>query len=183
MKKHNFLSILSLIFAFQAPTALAEKVEIVLVDNLNGILNGYCVDIAGGNRNVDISKGLQTHTCYSYRGSLGEDQIFETSRFANNELYMPNYDVCATLSSLNTGAKLGLATCEGNEFQTISLTDDGKLSPTAAPNLCLTAGEDTRYGRGGTSKHQIKTLTLENCDASIAAYQTWRVRSYDDDEK
>lgn len=181
MKKLTFLTSMFFLLTFQTSHAFAEKVEITLVDQLNGILNGYCFDVAGGNRDIDISKGLQTHTCYSYRGELGEDQVFETARFADNVLYMPNYDVCATLSSLEVGAKLGLASCNGNELQSISFSDSGKISPVAAPNLCLTAGEETRYGRGGTSQHQIKTLTLETCSDDKSAYQTWRTRTYDDD--
>lgn len=182
MKKHALLASLFVFFGLQATHALAEKVEITLVDQLNGILNGYCIDVAGGNRNIDISKGLQTHTCYSYRGELGEDQVFETSNFSDNQLYMPNYDVCATLSSLEAGAKVGLASCDSSELQNISFTKAGKFTPVAASNLCLTVGEETRFGRGGTSQHQIKTLTLETCSDANSAYQTWRTRTYDDDE-
>ncbi len=181
MKKLTFLTSMFFLLIFQASQASAEKVEITLVDQLNGILNGYCFDVAGGNRNIDISKGLQTHTCYSYRGELGEDQIFETSHLSDNQLYMPNYDVCATLTGLEAGAKLGLATCNNSELQSISFSDSGKISPVAAPDLCLTAGEETRFGRGGTSQHQIKTLTLEACSDDKSAYQTWRTRTYDDD--
>ncbi|GAB3480525.1 ricin-type beta-trefoil lectin domain protein [Marinomonas epiphytica] len=161
--------------------ANAQQVEITLLDPLDGILNGYCIDVAGGNRNIDISKGLQTHTCYSYRGSLGEDQAFETKKFTDHALYMPNYEVCATLSGLEAGAKVNLATCNDSPEQSIVLTQTGKLSPSSALNLCLTAGEETRFGRGGTSQHQIKTLTLEQCSEQRAAYQTWRTRTYDDD--
>ena len=181
MKKLTFLTSMFFLLIFQASQAFAEKVEITLVDQLNGILNGYCFDVAGGNRDIDISKGLQTHTCYSYRGELGEDQVFETTRFADHVLYMPNYDVCATLTGLEAGAKLGLATCNNSELQSISLSDSGKVSPVSAPDLCLTAGEETRFGRGGTSQHQIKTLTLEACSDDKSAYQTWRTRTYDDD--
>lgn len=166
---------LSLIFALQAH---AENVEITLAKDLDGIVNSYCLDIAGGNQNVDIKNGLQGHTCYSYRGSLGEDQIFDTTRFAQNQLYMPKFDVCATLASLTVGAKVGLASCNGSNLQTFIFSGTGTISPKAAPTMCLTLSAATRAGGG--SQHQIKTLTLEVCSTSAKDLQTWRVRSKDD---
>ena len=101
---NTLLATLALVFA---SAAQAETVEITLADDLDGILNGYCIDIAGGNENVDITRGLQGHTCYSYQGALGTDQKFETEKFAENQLYMTDFDVCATLSSLDAGATVG----------------------------------------------------------------------------
>ncbi|MGQ7846590.1 ricin-type beta-trefoil lectin domain protein [Granulosicoccus sp. 3-233] len=156
----------------------AANVEITLDDELDGILNGYCIDIAGGNENVDINKGLQAHTCYSYRGSLGTDQIFDTAHLADNELYMTDYDVCATLSGLEAGATVGLADCDGSEPQQFVFDDDGRIFAKAAPALCLTVAQDTRMGKG--SQHQIKALTLESCSDELAPQQLWRTRETDD---
>lgn len=156
----------------------AEGVEITLKDELDGILNSYCLDIAGGNKNVDPDKGLQAHTCYSYQGELGTDQVFDPSRFADNTLYMPNYDVCATLTGLESGAKVGLATCESSDLQTIAFTGEGKISPVSAPNMCFTAAQESRFGRG--SQHQIRDLTLESCSDDLASVQQWRTRTTDD---
>lgn len=176
---NRFAPILALVLA--VPTAgVAEQVEITLVDELDGNLNSYCLDIAGGQQDASVENGLQAHTCYSYQGALGVDQIFETDRFAESQLYMPEFDVCATVFSLQAGAAVGLAACDGSIAQKVELTDDGKLSPTEAPDLCFTAGEETRLGRGGTSPHQIKSLTLETCSDDLSAYQTWRTRSSDD---
>ena len=91
---------------------------------------------------------------------------------------MPNYDVCATASALTAGSSIGLASCEdGNELQTISF-ENGKFSPVAAPNMCVTAAQDTRFGR--SDKHQIKKLSLEMCSDDLAPYQTWRGRTEQD---
>lgn len=161
--------------------AMAEEVEITLVDELDGNLNSYCLDISGGlGPSADPANGLQAHTCYSYRGSLEVDQIFDTEQFAEGILYMPRFDVCATLSGTQAGASIGLATCDGSDMQQIALEDDGTLRPAAAADMCLTAGEETRLGRGGTSQHQIKSLTLQACGDELAAYQTWRTRTEDD---
>lgn len=151
------------------------EVEILLADKLDGIMNQYCVDIAGGNRNVDTSKGLQAHTCYSYKGSLGTDQIFDSTAFSDNRLSMPRYSVCAALSGLSAGATVGLAPCDGSELQQLTFSGEGPITATAAPEMCLTAGEATRAGGG--SQHQIKTLALEPCSEDRRARQQWRTRA------
>lgn len=169
---------LALILALPA-AGHADSVEIALADALDGDLSGYCLDIVGAQQNADVTGGLQAHTCYSYQGALGVDQTFETDRLADPVLYMPEFDVCATLAGYEAGASVGLAACDGRAAQSIALTEAGKLSPTEAPEMCLTAAEDTRLGRGGTSRHQIKSLTLEPCSDARAAYQTWAARASD----
>lgn len=154
--------------------ANAAKVEIVLADKLDGVTSEYCIDVVGGGKNINIEKGLQSHTCYSYRGDLGKDQAFESDRFADNVLYMTEFEVCAQLDSLEEGASVGLAGCDDSDLQTLTFTESGNISPAKAPEMCLTAGEDTRFGR--SKKHQIKTLTLEKCSEESANYQIWRTR-------
>lgn len=158
--------------------AVTGKVEITLAEDLDGILNSYCIDVAGGNENVDVSRGLQGHTCYSYRGSLGTDQTFDADRFAQNQLYMSDFDVCATAASLNEGAKIGLAACAGSDLQNFTFSGTGTITATKAPTMCLTLGSSTRLGMG--SQHQIKDMTLATCTDAQATLQTWRVRSEDD---
>ncbi|SNS30262.1 hypothetical protein SAMN05421757_101767 [Tropicimonas sediminicola] len=173
------LSITAILLCLLSPVH-AEQVEITLVDDLDGDLNSYCLDISGPQEQAAIDGGLQSHTCYSYQGALGVDQIFASERLAENVLYMPEFDVCATAAGLDAGAELGLATCNDSAAQKIALTAEGKLSPVDAPGMCYTAGAETRLGRGGTSRHQIKSLTLEPCSDDLAAFQTWRARSSDD---
>ena len=134
-----------------------NDVEIVLTDKLDGVTNHYCIDIAGGNRDIDTANGLQTHTCYSYQGSLGDDQVFDASRFASNVLFMPRYDVCATLAALTAGSAVGLATCDGSDLQALTFDEEGRIHPVSAPEMCITAGQPTRFGRSET--HQIKALS------------------------
>ena len=156
--------------------ARAENVEVYLVDMLDNIQNGYCLDIAGGREaDADPADGLQAHTCYSPGGALGLDQTFDTDRFADGLLYMTEFDVCAEITSPNAGSALGLAACDGSEAQSFAFTGEGTITPATAPDMCVTAGEDTRSGRSDTN--QIKTLTLEACDDETAAFQSWSVRT------
>ncbi len=156
-------------------TAIPDTgVEMALIDMLDGNINNYCIDIAGGNENVDPANGLQAHTCYSYRGSLGTDQVFDETKIGENQLYMPVYDVCASAASMEAGAEIGLAACDGSEAQQFAMSETCTISPVAAENLCFTAGEDTRTGR--SSDHQIKVLTLEECSEEAASRQLWAGR-------
>lgn len=179
MVKHKVSGLVGAALCTLAFNTNAAKVEIVLADKLDGVTSEYCIDVAGGGKNIKIEKGLQSHTCYSYRGDLGKDQTFDTERFADNVLYMTEVDVCAQLGSLEEGAAVGLAECDDSDLQALAFTEDGTISPVKAPEMCLTAGEDTRFGR--SKKHQIKTLTLEKCSEDNAKYQIWRTRETADE--
>jgi len=152
-----------------------EQVEVNLLDELDGIINGYCLDIAGGNESVDPANGLQAHTCYSYQGDLGTDQVFDSAEFANNTLYMPIYDVCAQVDSAAAGAAVSLATCDGSDAQQFDFADDGTIRPVADTTLCITAGAESRTGRSGD--HQIRDLSLETCGDDSVSLQQWGSRT------
>ena len=167
----------SLLFAV---AAFGANVEVTLKDGLDGNLNGYCLDIKGGGRNIDPSRGLQAHTCYSYRGDLGTDQSIDPEGIARGEFKIVAFDVCATMESTEAGAEVALSACDGSESQQFDFTENGYISPKGAPGMCLTAGKETTFGRGGTSPHQIKALSLRACGGDLAAYQEWYTRTQDD---
>lgn len=160
-----------------AAGAQAERVEITLVDVLDGQLSNYCLDIPGVGAEADPARPMHAHTCYSHRGSLSIDQAFDSSRLAEGVLYMPEFDVCAAASVLDSGATLDLARCDNSARQTIGLESDGTIRPAFAGDLCVTAGRDTRSWQNGAFRYQIKAVTLEACTTELAAYQTWRTRS------
>jgi hypothetical protein len=160
--------------------AFAADVEVTLKDNLDGDLNGYCLDIKGGGPNVDPTRGLQAHTCYSYRGELGNDQAIDPDGVAHGTFKVTAFDVCATMESTEAGDEVALSACDGSESQQFDMDENGAISPKSAPGFCLTAGKETAFGRGGTSPHQIKTLTLQSCGGGLTAYQEWTTRTQDD---
>ncbi len=169
--KIAFLTILiSTIFVL---TTNAKEVEITLKHNLDGYYDGYCLDIKGGGRNIDPKNGLQVHTCYSYKGALGKDQIFDSNDFSRNILYMPKFDVCAQVSDYKVGAKVSLSSCNGSQLQSFVFKENGEISPANSTSLCLTASLDTKLGRRGTSKHQIKGLSLQKCSEDYSIFQKW----------
>jgi hypothetical protein len=168
--------IAALFAALLSTSAQATPVEIYLTDLLDNTQAGYCIDIAGGKgADADPANGLQGHTCYSPLGSLLVDQIFDTDRFAHGTLYMTEFNVCAQMTGSDAGATVDLAACDGTSAQSFAFSGNGTITPTSAPDMCLTVGKETRSGRSDTN--QIKTLTLQPCDADMAAYQTWATRS------
>ena len=162
--------------ALAANSAQAEQVEIYLTDMLDNKQNGYCIDIAGGRGDsADPADGLQGHTCYSPTGSLLVDQIFDTEKFADGQLYMTEFDVCATLPSTEAGTTLSLEACDGSDSQNFVFSGEGVITPASATDMCLTVRTDTRSGR--SDANQIKALTVEACSDDQAAYQVWSVRT------
>jgi len=161
---------------FVASAVHADKVEIYLTDMLDNTQSGYCIDIAraqGEKANPD--DGLQGHTCYSPKGELMVDQIFDTEKFAEGLLYMPEFDVCAEVANPEAGASISLAACSGDESQSFQFSGAGTIVPSSATELCITVAQDTRTGR--SSANQIKVLSLEACANDKAAYQQWAVRT------
>lgn len=159
-----------------AGPAFAENVEIFLLDMLDNKQNGYCIDIAKGREKAAKPEdGLQGHTCYSPGGALGYDQTFDTERFAQDTLYMVNFDVCMQMTSTEAGSALELAGCDDSTAQNFLFDGEGTIAPAAAPQMCVTVAEATRSGR--SDANQIKVLSLEVCDEDRAAYQTWGVRT------
>lgn len=156
--------------------AQAENVEIFLLELLDNTQNGYCIDIARAQGDkANPEDGLQGHTCYSPKGELMVDQIFDTEKFTDSILYMPKFDVCAEISSVDSGSSIGLAACDGSVEQSFQFSGEGVINPTSATDMCLTVAEDTRTGRSDVN--QIKVLTLETCEDDKASFQLWSVRT------
>lgn len=159
-----------------APFAQAENVEIYLTDMLDNTQSGYCIDIAKAQGDkANPEDGLQGHTCYSPKGELMVDQIFDTEKFADGVLYMPEFDVCAEISSTDAGASIGLAACDGSAEQSFEFSGEGTIVPASATDMCITVADDTRTGRSDVN--QIKVLSLEVCSEDKSGSQMWAVRS------
>ncbi|MGR3514063.1 MAG: ricin-type beta-trefoil lectin domain protein [Paracoccaceae bacterium] len=159
-----------------ASPAFAENVEIYVVDMLDNIQNGYCIDIAKGRGSeANPEDGLQAHTCYSPSGEVLVDQAFDPAQFANGLLYMPEFDVCMQAPSTEIGASVELDACDGSDVQTWVFDGEGTISPTSAPDMCLTLTGETRTGR--SDENQMIAMTLQECSSGQTAYQTWSNRT------
>lgn len=103
------------------------------------------------------------------------DQIFDSTKFSDGLLYIPEFDVCAEVTSGDAGSAIALATCNDSAEQAFEFSGEGTISPASATELCVTVTEDTHTGR--SDANQIKVLTLEACSEENSAYQTWAVRT------
>ena len=154
----------------------AETVEVYLLNNLNDT-RGFCIDMTGYKTNADVNKVLQTHSCYSYQGSVSVDQGFDVSKISNGEFNLPFFNVCMEAESAESSSGLVLRGCDKNPKQQFIFEDDGKIKPVNDLSLCLTASDDYREGGGGSPVHLIRDLSLSACDTSFSSRQSWGVRS------
>jgi len=177
MKCKKILSkatILPLLFVAYQASASDKLVEVMLESSLDDE-RGYCLDIAGG-KGIDapLNKGLQAHTCYHYTGGILEDQGFNAELLNKGEFKISYFDVCMTASSFTKGAALSLAKCNQSKLQAFSLKPNGELITPSAPELCVTVDSNKKKeGRGGNPVHVMRPISLELCDSSKKAYQTW----------
>ena len=153
-----------------------ETAEIYLLNNLNDT-RGYCIDMTGYKTNADVNKALQTHSCYSYQGSVSVDQGFDVSKISNGEFNLPFFNVCMEVENAESSSGLILRGCDKNPKQQFVFEDDGKIKPVNDLSLCLTASGDYREGGGGSPVHLIRDLSLSACDASFSSRLSWGVRS------
>lgn len=161
-----------------AGSVYAENVEIYLVDKLDNIQDGYCIDIAKGKgASANPEDGLQAHTCYSPLGEVLVDQAFDPNQFADGVLYMPEFDVCMQAPSTEGGSSVELASCDGSAAQSWAFSGEGTIAPAAAQEMCLTLTGETRTGR--SKENQMVAMTLQTCSDDQAAYQTWSNRTAD----
>lgn len=175
-KKH----ILSAWVALSLPlTVLADetKVEVMLTASLDEARH-YCLDIAGGQgTNAPLNKGLQAHTCYNYRGRILEDQGFDLAQISEGKFRLPYFDVCMAASSAQTGAAILLMRCDESDVQSFKLQENGQLSLSSKPDLCVTVSRtEKKNGRGGTPVHMMRPLNLQDCSANND-YQAWSINS------
>ena len=156
----------------------AETVEVYLLNNLNDT-RGFCIDMTGYKTNADVNKALQTHSCYSYQGSVSVDQGFDVSKISNGEFSLPFFNVCMEVENVGSSSGLILRECDNNPNQQFVFEDDGKIKPVNDLGLCLTAsGSYSWYGGGFTPIYIVRDLYITACNPTISERQSWGFRSY-----
>lgn len=157
-------------------SGFVETVEVYLLNNLNDS-RGFCVDMTGYKTNADVNKVLQTHSCYSYQGSVSVDQGFDVSKISNGEFNLPFFNVCMEVENTVSSSDLILRGCDKNPKQQFVFEDDGKIKPVNDLSLCLTSSDGYREGGGGSPVHLIRDLSLLACGDSFSTRQSWGLRS------
>lgn len=75
-------------------------------------------------KSIDPKNTLEVHTYYRYKGDLGGNQLFKTSKFSKNILYMPRFNVCVQVNHYNIESKVNLDTKLGRRGMTKYLIKD-----------------------------------------------------------
>jgi hypothetical protein len=133
----------------------------------------YCLDLAGGPNNVDLTQPIGGHAC---KGGDFSDQIFDSADLTAGKLRLPLYERCLQTTG-EAGASAAVVACADVPKQRWVLDSTGGLHPASAPNLCLTirAGPGRVAGSPPGVVYHATPLTLEICEATAAARQGWRV--------
>ena len=152
------------------PIPKQQTVEIYLLNTLNDS-RGYCLDIIGYKDDANVSKGLQSHSCYSYQGQISVDQGFDSERISQKEFYIPHFKVCMQAQKIQESSSIDLKACDKNENQKFILQTNGEINPESNLNLCLTVSKTFREGGGGSPVHLIRDLSLLACGGSFSTRQ------------
>ena len=154
-----------------------ETAEVYLLNNLNDT-RGFCIDMTGYKTNADVNKALQTHSCYSYQGSVSVDQGFDVSKISNGEFNLPFFNVCMEAESAESSSGLILRGCDKSPKQQFVFEDDGKIKPVNDLSLCLTASANYDwYGGGYKPIYIVRDLFMSACSPAFSERQSWGFRS------
>ena len=138
---------------------------------------GYCIDIKGYKERAKVHRGLQAHTCYSYQGKLGVDQVFDKSLIQFGQFYMPVFDVFMGAENQNEGASLTLKNYNGKALQKFNFTPENQIKVSDKHDLCVVVeSQKSRQRGGGTPTHSIRSLQLKSCSRAGFKYTAWRIK-------
>lgn len=174
-----------------------ETAELKLLNALDET-RGWCVDLFAHRTGALPIGGFQGHNCFMYMGfGPTEDQGFvvETAK-KEGRFHLLYWDVCMTLHENKAGSFVAAEACTDELGQKFTWADDGRITPDAAPELCLTMGKHSVPGGGrlapvGTRPpksnekiHLIRRLSFENCSEEETKLQQWGLRNvYAEEER
>ena len=134
--------------------------------------------MTGYKTNADVNKALQTHSCYSYQGSVSVDQGFDVSKISKGEFKLPFYNVCMEVENVGSSSGLVLRECDKNPKQQFVFEDDGKIKQVNDLSLCLTTSADYGwYGGGYKPIYIVRDLFMSACNPAFSERQSWGLRS------
>lgn len=175
MRSSTLTLSLTTIMLFASHTLADSRIEVALQAPLDDE-RGYCLDIFGFQFMASVDRGLQAHTCWSYRGGVGVDQWFDAERIENNQFMMPHFKVCMDAGDLSPGSPLALRKCDQSIGQAFTLTEEGRLVASEKPELCVTVADVTPGTGGGNPPHVMRPVSLQPCSTEHSDFQLWRTR-------
>lgn len=176
MKKILYLNIL---FSILTMVALAQSSahHIKLVNALDRIQDGYCLDIVGSGRYIRADLPLIGHNC---KPGLYADEAFIFRD--DGTIYSPAMNLCATISGVNDYVldytSLTLQECHKDTpfqnakfMQKFEYTKEKKIKHKNS-NKCLEMGEES--SRTYSADHTWRTLYMKECSNSDIKRSIWQ---------
>ena len=146
---------------------------LIALADLHDEPEGYCLDVPGWGRRLNLDAPLMAHTCKP--GAA--DELFTPGHPDPGQIYMQAYKLCVTATSGESGAQVRLKECDSSEFQRFSFETNGQIR-LAGSRTCLTVAGGAGQPTGGPS-HLRRDLTLEDCDAADTSLSRWTLPESD----
>ena len=180
LKRLVRLALLGCIALSPAPLSATDEplYHLRLVDRLDRLSDGYCVDILGVGEWLRVDLPLFAHNCKP--GLTADSAVVMRD---NGQILFPAVDRCITVAGVNSralpGASVLLRPCDetGAFFETpalqrFELDRDGRLL-LAGSNLCLAVGE--RSATTYSSADRWRALFVADCVEIEAERARWRL--------
>lgn len=148
---------------------------IKLIDRLDD-KRGFCIDIPGHLKGVNLSAALVVHTCKD--GFWNYDERFDKATLmATGQLKMPEFDLCLAADQAEPDSALRLMACDKTPARQVWMYAASQLRLTSSPNLCLTVADTPSEVSRGTRhhpvRHLVRPITLAICSPELAKLQNW----------
>ncbi len=148
---------------------------IKLIDHLDD-KRGFCIDIPGHLKGVNLSAALVVHTCKD--GFWNYDERFDTTLFmATGQLKMPEFNLCLAADQAAPDSALRLMACDQTPARQVWMLAASQLRLTSSPDLCLTVAdtpsEVSRGTRNHPVRHLVRPIRLSTCSPELTKLQNW----------
>jgi len=162
----------------QAQSGTTAPRYVQLVERLDRPNDGYCIDIQGVGRSVQLDRPLTAHNC---KPGVAPDGVIEHR--SDGSLYFPAYDVCVTAmgvgSTLLPGGVVMARPCsESGPFSSpashkrFTFTEEGRLQ-VSGTGLCVVVGSKSSHTLSRSDRW--RAMYLAECGSADPARSRWRL--------
>jgi triacylglycerol lipase len=168
---------------FKFPSHIETPSEGLFLRNLHSLDDegrGYCLDIPGARQNINRDNPIGTRACKYLENNV--DQLFQW--VAPDTILAPEYEnSCLTADKLAEGGRLFIRDCSEAEEQSWSISADGRFTPTASPELCLTFASERGISNSPawlSTVYHNRAVSLTACSETTIARQQFRWGTQDE---
>lgn len=128
----------------------------------------YCLDLEGYAFITDTSAPVIVHSC---KEGFFKDGTWKVDFPERGQIYLPEYELCAAVESLEEGTNVVLRNCSDSTFVYFNFRDDGKVEvrSDSQDKYCLAVGETSRP----TGNNLRRETRIVKCSGSDEKYTQW----------